>query len=122
MSFVQLLAISVIFNSTANMLLKGGVEKLGGLTLSKAHIFADLFRAATNPFIICGLILYGLSFIVWLRVLSTNDLSRVYPIFVTFVFILTTIGSARLFGEHISSIRIAGLAITIVGIYLIAKS
>lgn len=122
MSFLQLLLISVVCNTSANMLLKGGVEKLGGLTLSKTNIAADLLRAATSPYIFAGLVLYGLSFILWLRVLSTNDLSRVYPIFVTFVFILTTLGSAKIFGEHISIQRIAGLAISIVGIYLIART
>ena len=122
MSFIQLLIVSVIFNTSANMLLKAGVEKLGGFTLSKTNLVSDLIRAITNPFIVAGLILYGLSFILWLKVLSTNDLSKVYPIFVTFVFILTTIGSAKLFGEHISELRIVGLAIAIVGISLIARS
>lgn len=104
------------------MLLKGGVEKLGGVTLSKTNLFSDLLKAATSPFIIVGIILYGLSFILWLRVLTTNDLSRVYPIFVTCVFILTTIGSAKLFGEHISMLRITGLLVAIFGIYLIART
>lgn len=104
------------------MLLKAGVEKLGGFTLSKTNLITDLAKAATSPFIIGGLILYGLSFILWLKVLTTNDLSRVYPIFVTCVFILTTIGSAKLFGEHISLLRITGLAIAIIGIYVIART
>jgi len=122
MSFLQLLLTSVVFNTSANMLLKAGVEKLGGFTLSKTNLITDLAKAATSPFIIGGLILYGLSFILWLKVLTTNDLSRVYPIFVTCVFILTTIGSAKLFGEHISLLRITGLAIAIIGIYVIART
>ena len=122
MSFIQLLVTSVIFNTSANMLLKTGVEKLDGFTLTKANLVSDLIRATTSPFILGGLLLYGLSFVLWLKVLSTNDLSKVYPIFVTFVFLLTTIGSARLFGEHISMLRVAGLSIAIVGIYLIARS
>ena len=122
MDFVQLLILSVISNATANLLLKGGVQKLGGFTLEKTSLILDLIRAVTNPFIIGGLILYGFSFVLWLKVLSMNDLSRSYPIFVTFVFILTAIGSAKFFGESISGLRIIGMTIAIAGIYIIART
>ena len=122
MSFIQLLTLSVISNATANLLLKAGVQKLGGFTLEKANLVADLIRAATSPFIVGGLVLYGFSFVLWLKVLTTNDLSRSYPIFVTFVFILTAVGSAKLFGENISALRVIGMAIAIIGIYVIART
>ncbi len=122
MSFIQLLTISVIANASANLLLKAGVQKLGGFTLDKLNIASELIRAATNPFIVGGLILYGFSFILWLKVLTTNDLSRSYPIFVTFVFILTALGSAKIFGENMSGLRIVGMVIAIVGIYIIART
>ena len=77
----------------ANILLKTGVKSFGGISGQKAKIFEELTRAAINPFIIFGLGLYGLSFVIWLRVLTFNDLSRAYPIFATIVFMLTTIGS-----------------------------
>ncbi len=121
-SFVQLLVISVICNVSANMLLKFGVTKGGGFTLQKTTIVTDVLRAAQNPFIILGLCLYGISFVLWLRVLSFNDLSKTYPIFVTFVFIVTTIGTAIFFKEHVSLLRILGMAVSIIGIYLIARS
>lgn len=122
MSFLQLLIISVTCNVTANILLKTGVTKLGGITLAKTDLIAEFLKVIFSPFIIGGLILYGISFILWLRVLSFNDLSRAYPIFVTFVFLLTTLGSARLLGESINSQRVIGMIIAIVGIYLIAQS
>ena len=113
---------SVISNATANLLLKAGVERLGGFTLDKANLIVELLKAFFNPFIIGGLMLYGFSFILWLKVLTTSDLSRSYPIFVTFVFILTTLGSARLFGETISALRIVGMIIAVIGIYVIART
>lgn len=122
MTFIQLLALSVMSNATANLLLKAGVQKLGGFTLEKANLIADLFKAATNPFILGGLVLYGFSFVLWLKVLTTSDLSRSYPIFVTFVFILTTIGSAKFFAEDVSLSRIGGMLIAIAGIYVIART
>ena len=122
MSFLQLLSVSVLCNVFANVLLKTGITKVGGITLTKATLVSDFSKVVFSPLIIIGLGLYGVSFVLWLRVLSFNDLSRVYPIFVTLVFLLTTVGSARFLGESISITRIIGILITIVGIYFVAKS
>lgn len=122
MSFVQLLTISVLCNVTANILLKTGVTKIGGVALSKSSFIADIFKIAWNPFIVGGLALYGFSFILWLRVLSISDLSKSYPIFVTFVFILTTIGSVIFLKESVSLVRIIGIIILISGVFLVARS
>lgn len=122
MGFYQLLAISVIFNVTANILLKKGVLSFGGLSGQKTKIILELTKAAANPFILVGICLYGLSFIIWLRVLSFNDLSKSYPIFATCVFLLTTLGSMRFLNEQISMMRVAGIAVMLVGIFIVSRS
>lgn len=122
MSYIQLLILSVTCNVTANILLKLGVNKAGGFALSQNSIVSDLVKTALNPFLIGGLALYGFSFIIWLRVLTISDLSKSYPIFVTIVFILTTIGSVIFLKESVSVVRIAGIAILIAGVFLVARS
>ena len=121
MSFFQLLITSVFFNVTANILLKTGVKSFGGISGQKAKIFEELTRAAINPFIIFGLGLYGLSFVIWLRVLTFNDLYRAYPIFATIVFMLTTIGSVVFLKETVSLLRLLGIIIMLLGIYIAAR-
>lgn len=122
MGFYQLLVISVTLNVTANILLKKGVISFGGVSGEKAKVFLELSKAAFNPFILIGLVLYGLSFMIWLRVLSFNDLSKSYPIFATCVFLLTTIGSIRFLNEQITLLRIAGIAVMLVGIFIVSRS
>jgi len=122
MSYIQLLIISVICNVSANILLKFGVTKAGGFTLSQSTIVADFIKTALNPFIMGGLVLYGFSFIVWLRVLTISDLSKSYPIFVTIVFILTTVGSVLFLKESVSVMRLLGITILIAGVFLVARS
>ena len=95
---------------------------MGGISGEKAKLIADLTKAATSPFIIFGLFLYGLSFLIWLRVLTFNDLSKSYPIFATIVFILTTAGSAIFLKESISFIRVIGIIIMLVGIFVVART
>ena len=121
MGFYLLLIVSVFSNVTANILLKKGVTSFGGLTGQKAKLFFELTKAATSPFVILGVVLYGFSFLIWLRILSFNDLSRAYPIFATVVFLLTTAGSAIFLNESVSLLRFAGIAIMLVGIYLVAR-
>ena len=121
MSFYLLLLVSVFSNVTANILLKKGVTAFGGLSGQKAKLFIELTKAATNPFVIVGIGLYGFSFLIWLRILSFNDLSRAYPIFATIVFLLTTAGSIVFLNEGVSLLRFVGIAIILVGIYLVAR-
>ena len=120
MSFIQLLLTSVILNVTGNILLAKGVRAFGGITGQKAKLLEELSKAAASPFIIGGLVLYGFSFVIWLRVLSFNDLSKAYPIFSTFVFLLSTLGSMVFLKETITLTRIVGIIIMLVGIYIVA--
>ena len=122
MSFYLLLLVSVFSNVTANIFLKKGVTSFGGLSGQKAQLFIELTKAATNPFVILGVVLYGFSFLIWLRILSFNDLSRAYPIFATIVFLLTTAGSAIFLNENVSLLRLIGIGIMLLGIFLVART
>ena len=121
MSFYLLLIVSVFSNVTANILLKKGVTSFGGLSGQKEKLFMELTKAATSSFVILGVVLYGFSFLIWLRILSFNDLSRAYPIFATIVFLLTTAGSVFFLNENVSLLRLIGIGIMLVGIYLVAR-
>lgn len=122
MGFFQLLLVSVAFNVTANILLKKGVLAFGGISGQKAHIIPELLKAAATPYLWIGLSLYGLSFLIWLRVLSFNDLSRSYPIFAAVVFLFTTAGSLIFLKENVSLLRVLGIIVIISGIYVVARS
>jgi len=120
-NFYTLLLISVIFNVTANILLKTVVTKTGGISADTTQLLSNLLKVAFNPYLIIGLTLYGFSFLIWLRVLTFNDLSRSYPIFATIVFLLTTIGSAIFLNENVSLLRVLGICIMLFGIFLVAR-
>lgn len=121
-NFYALLLISVTFNVTANILLKTAVTKTGGISAEATQILTNIAKVAFSPYLIIGLTLYGLSFLIWLRVLTFNDLSRSYPIFATIVFLFTTIGSIKFLNEDVSMTRIIGIIIMLVGIFIVARS
>jgi len=121
-NFYALLVVSVAFNVTANILLKTAVTKTGGISAESTQILTNIAKVAINPYLIAGLTLYGLSFLIWLRVLTFNDLSRSYPIFATIVFLMTTLGSIIFLKEDINLIRVAGIAVMLTGIFIVARS
>jgi len=121
-NFYALLLTSVTINVTANVLLKKGVLSFGGISGDSTKILVGISKAAVNPYIIGGLALYSLSFLIWLRVLSFNDLSRTYPIFATLVFIATTVASVRFLNEDVTVMRIVGISVMLVGIFIVARS
>ena len=120
-NFYTLLLISVIFNVTANILLKTVVTKTGGISADTTQLLSNLLKVAFNPYLILGLTLYGFSFLIWLRVLTFNDLSRSYPIFATIVFLLTTFGSVIFLNENVTLLRVLGICIMLFGIFLVAR-
>ncbi|KKP94034.1 MAG: hypothetical protein UR98_C0001G0119 [Parcubacteria group bacterium GW2011_GWA1_36_12] len=121
-NFYALLVVSVTFNVTANILLKTAVIKTGGVSAEATQVLTNILKVAFSPYLIVGLILYGFSFLIWLRVLTFNDLSRSYPIFATIVFLMTTLGSIIFLKENITLIRVVGIAIMLVGIFIVARS
>lgn len=121
-NFYALLIISVAFNVTANILLKTSVTKSGGVIAESTKLIDSLLKVALNPLTIFGLALYGLSFLIWLRVLTFNDLSRAYPIFATIVFLMTTLGSIKFLNEDVSIVRIIGMSVMLVGIFIVSHS
>src|SRR3989344_4217415 len=120
-NFYALLLTSVLFNVTANILLKTGVTRTGGISAEAGKIINELAKVAFSPFVVIGLGLYGFSFLIWLRVLTFNDLSRAYPIFATIVFMFTTIGSIRFLNEDVSLTRVVGIIVMLLGIFLVAR-
>jgi len=121
-NFYALLLTSVLFNVTANILLKTGVTRTGGISAEAGKIINELAKVAFSPFVVIGLGLYGFSFLIWLRVLTFNDLSRAYPIFATIVFMFTTIGSIRFLNEDVSLTRVVGIIVMLLGIFIVARS
>ena len=121
-NFYALLIISVTSNVTANILLKTSVIRSGGVIADSGKLIDSLLKVVLSPLTIIGLALYGFSFLIWLRVLTFNDLSRAYPIFATIVFMMTTLGSIRFLNEDVSLMRAVGIAIMLVGIFVVAKS
>jgi drug/metabolite transporter (DMT)-like permease len=115
-----LLGISIITTVLSQLLFKKGMLLVGNVDFSIRNIFFLIKQISINPFLIAGIFLYGISFILWLLVLSKLKLSVVYPI-TSLNFILVVAMSYFIFSEKLAMPQYGGIALIIIGIILLAK-
>ena len=111
MRFV-LIFVPIIFAALGQLILKTGMNQVGKF---------DLVRSFTNPLVLVGLAFYAASLILWMMVLTRENLSFVYPL-VAFSYVVTVTLSRFVLHEPVPSLRWLGLAVIVVGILLVAKS
>ncbi len=116
-----LILLGVLLNTSAQLLLKAGVMRIGQFDFSLANILPIGFKIAGNPPIISGLILYVISVGVWLMVLSRVQVSFAYPM-LSIGYIVNAIAAFYFFGEPLTSMRVLGIFIIIAGVYLLTQS
>ena len=112
-----LLLITAVCMAVANLLIKHGIEQAGGFTPS----VAALFQVLRQPAAVGGVLLAGLSALMWLRILASQKLSTCYPLFVSLTYSLITLGAFCFLHERMSVQKLVGLAVIIVGITTVAR-
>ena len=113
--------ICVILNVISQLLLKMGMNGIGYFEYNVSSLMSIGLRAATNPGIIFGLFLYGLSFVLWLVVLSRLEVSLAYPL-LSIGYIIMPFVSYLFLGETLSLNRLIGICIIIAGVCLVSRS
>ena len=112
---------SVAFGAVGQLTLKAGmnsiVQSYGKLQLS----VDTLLHMATNPLLIVGIAIFGVSTLLWLFALAKADLSFAYP-FLSLTYLAVLIGGAFLFGDKVTLPRVVGFAVIIAGVLIVARS
>lgn len=116
-----LILFGVLLNAAAQLCLKAGVRQIGHFDFSAANILPIGWSAATNLPIISGLSCYVVSVVVWILALSRVEVSVAYPM-LSIGYVVNALLAWWLFGEILSVQRLAGIAVIIVGVVLVARS
>lgn len=69
-----------------------------------------------SPYALAGVIMYGLSFLVYIYLLSKNDLGFIIPLTTGLVYILIMAASYFIFHETFSAQKIIGIFLVFLGI------
>ena len=100
----------VLLNAGAQLLLKAGTNAapLG-------------LRLAIEPHILAGLACYVVSVVVWVVALSKVPVSIAYPM-LSIGYVINAIAAYYLLGEAVTPMRLAGIGVIIVGVFIVARS
>jgi drug/metabolite transporter (DMT)-like permease len=116
-----LVGINIIFNVIGQLLLKHGMNKLGNFKISVETLLSVFTRAFLSPYILLGLGCYVTGFLIWLIVLAKAEVSYAYPL-ISLGYVLTAVMSWWLLGENVTWLRMAGIMVTCVGVFIISQS
>lgn len=102
---------NILLLVSGQIMFKLGLMKSGGLVWSKLLV---------SPLIIGGIALYGLATILWFAVLTRLPLSVAYPL-QALAYVLALVPAYFLFHESITTTKVAGIIVILIGVYLLAK-
>lgn len=121
MLIFALILIGVLLNAGAQLMLKAGMAQIGYFEFTLSNALPIALKVMANLPIIGGVMLYGVSIVIWLLVLSRVEVSFAYPM-ISIGYIVNAIAAYYLFGEPLTSMRMFGIFIIISGVYLVARS
>ncbi|HKY01013.1 MAG TPA: SMR family transporter [Burkholderiales bacterium] len=117
----SLILLGVGLNAAAQLLLKAGTNAVGHFEFSMANVWPTGLRLATEPHIVGGLTCYVISVVVWILALSRVEVSIAYPM-LSIGYVVNAIAAWYLFGEAVTPMRMAGIGIIVLGVYIVARS
>ena len=118
---LSLLMTGVLLNAGAQLLLKAGTNSVGIFEFSRDNIVPIGWKLATEPHIVGGLGCYVISVVVWVMALSRVEVSIAYPL-LSVGYVVNALAAWYLFGEAVTPMRLAGIAIIIIGVCVVTRS
>jgi drug/metabolite transporter (DMT)-like permease len=101
-----LVALCTVFGAAAQVLIKSGANHLHG---------TDAWSMITNPLLMLGYSLYGVSTVLLVLALRQSELSLLYPI-ISLTYVWVTILSVTVFHEQLTAYKAVGITIIVIGV------
>jgi multidrug transporter EmrE-like cation transporter len=117
----SLVMTGVLLNAAAQLLLKSGTNVVGVFEFSAQNVIPVGWKIATQPYILSGIGCYVISVVVWILALSRAEVSVAYPM-LSIGYVVNAIAAWYLFGEVVTPVRLAGIGIIVLGVFIVARS
>jgi drug/metabolite transporter (DMT)-like permease len=120
---IAMILLSVGLAAVAQLALKTGMNGVNDEIAPATFGFNGVSMKAlvSQPFVWGGLVLFGLSAMVWLVVLSRASLSFAYP-FAALTYVMILLFDHFVLEEQVPALRWAGVACIGLGIFLISRT
>ena len=118
---LSLLLFGVVLNALAQFLLKAGTNSVGHFEFHLDNVVPVGWKLATDPWIVGGMVCYGISLVVWIMGLSRVPVSIAYPL-LSLGYVINAVMAHHLLGESVNLQRIVGIAFIVIGVFIVARS
>ncbi|HEY3326286.1 MAG TPA: EamA family transporter [Novimethylophilus sp.] len=116
-----LFALVLAWDTATQILLKIGVSSHGQFPMhSMRAVWSYLAAIATEPFVWLGVLALILAFLTWLAIIARVELSKAHPA-TSFSYVTVTMASGIFLHESISLLKICGIFLIMLGVYLVAE-
>jgi multidrug transporter EmrE-like cation transporter len=116
-----LLLAAIVLGTCGQLLLKAGTNAIGAFAFTLDNALPVGMKLALEPRILGGAGCYAVSLVVWIMALSRVEVSVAYPM-LSIGFALNALLAWWLLGESVTPARMIGIAVIIVGVWLVARS
>lgn len=119
-SFVLVLT-GVLLNAAAQLMLKAGANRIGPLEVQVQSLALAAREMALSPPVVGGIACYVVSVFVWIVALTRVEVSLAYPM-LSIGYVVNAVAAYILFGEQLTPMRLVGILVIILGVYVLAAS
>ena len=121
MQIIIIFSIAILSTVASQLLFKMGMLSFKSVDFSVWNICLIIKHVFTSPFLLSGLFLYAMSFLLWLFILAKVKLSVAYPI-TSLNFVLVLLLSYYFFGEKLTMAQYFGVVLIIFGVWILFKA
>ena len=118
---LSLILAGVLLNAAAPLPLKAGTNAVGPFEFAAANAVPVGLKLAFEPHILGGIGCYVASVVVWILALSRVEVSIAYPM-LSIGYVVNAVAAHYLFGEAVSPLRLAGIGVIILRVFIVARS
>jgi drug/metabolite transporter (DMT)-like permease len=104
-----IIALYVATTSLALIVLKLGTTHASGWKIDKVAMQINLYT-------VLGIALYGISFLLYIYLISKYDLGYIIPLVTAFVYILIFTASFFIFKEAFTAMKVVGITLIVAGL------
>lgn len=109
---------SIVLGASGQILLKFAVNRMDQINLAWPNTINTIIHIFTNPWIMTGILCFVSSMVLWIKVISSMELSKAYPS-ISLSYVIVFIFSIYLFNEAISPGKIIGLILVLAGVFFL---
>jgi drug/metabolite transporter (DMT)-like permease len=117
-----LVVIASVLGGVGHVMLSKGMRTIGDLTEAPAALLGGMaMRVLLNPWVVVGVALQAAFFVLYLTLLSRDDVSKILPM-TALDYIVVAVAAQMMLAEAVTPVRWAGIALIVVGVCMVSRA